>query len=82
MGPLTHALTSKLLGAPAVAGVWPDAPPSPRVRELTHGLPGLLVACLFGPRWVAAWCSHVALDTISHEPGEGAQGQRRWVWLP
>lgn len=81
---MTHAVTTRALGAPTIAGTWPDAARvvGRRAAEWSHGLPGLLVACCFGRRAVAAWALHVALDTLSHDPGEGAAGQRKWVWLP
>lgn len=80
---MTHALTTRLTGAPAVAGLWLDAAPTRRTREWTHGLPGLAIALLIGGTpWALAWGLHVALDTLSHEPGEGAAGQRKWGWLP
>ena len=86
MGPLSHALASKIAGLPVAGGLWPDLPVvirSRRVAELTHGLPGAVVAAAAGGvPWLLAWALHVALDTISHQPGEGATGKRRWLWLP
>lgn len=81
-GPITHAVTSRVLGLPVASGLWPDLGRTRRTRELTHGLPGFLVAAALGRRWLIGWCVHMAIDTLSHEKGEGAVGQRKWCWLP
>ena len=86
MGPLTHVVTTKLVGAPVIAGLWIDAAvliPTKRAAQLSHGLPGLLVAAAMGRRWLLAFGLHVALDAISHEPGVGAvKEQGKALWLP
>jgi len=82
VGPLTHAATTKLVGAPLLSGLWMDLAPTRRTREWTHGVPGLVLSASLGLPWVTGWALHVALDTLSHEPGEGAAGQRNWGWLP
>lgn len=95
MGPLTHASTTRAVGAPLAAGLWLDLPVvaaklarGPRARafcywlaEQTHGAPGAALAALLGPRWLAGWGLHVALDTISHTDG-GATGKTFKVWAP
>lgn len=86
MGPLAHAATTRLIGAPILSGLWMDAfnlLPTKKAGELSHGLPGLLVAAALGPRWLAGFTLHVALDAVSHDAGEGAvKNSGKAVWLP
>lgn len=82
-GPLTHSVVTLLVCRNPVAGLWMDAVPTRRGREWSHGLPGLALAvAIGGKRWALAWALHVAVDTMTHAPGEGAAGQRKWFWTP
>lgn len=87
MGPLAHAVATKVLVDQSPGwGLWPDIPVVFRWRygaELTHGWPGGLAAfVLGGRRALMSWAVHVALDSVSHEPGEGAWGKGPRLWLP
>lgn len=84
MGPLSHIIAARAVGASPVAALWMDLPVALGCRrgaEWTHGWPGGFAAALAGRRAFAAWCAHVALDTLSHDDG-GATGKCQFGWLP
>lgn len=90
MGPLSHTLAAKAVGAPWWWGVLPDIPvvlarKDPRwfkVAEAMHGWPLGLLACALGPEHLRGWAVHVALDSVSHRGDAGAIGRGPRLWLP